>query len=176
MELAAVQDDITTLQVDAIVNAANKTLLGGGGVDGAIHDAAGPGLLEECRQLGGCQTGDAVLTKAYQLPAEWIIHTVGPVWQNGANGEHWLLAECYIKSLRRADDVGAKTIAFPAISTGIYGFPRDEAALVAVKALREAKTEVESALLVAFDFEMFALYQKALEPNSGDVLWPHDDE
>ena len=130
--IAVVQADITTLPVDAIVNAANASLLGGGGVDGAIHRAAGPRLLEATRAIGGCPTGEARLTPGFELPAKWIIHTVGPVWQGGCAGEDDLLASCYQESLKLASSVRAATIAFPAISTGAYGFPMERAARIAV--------------------------------------------
>lgn len=157
--IEVVTGDITAVAVDAIVNAANEGLLGGGGVDGAIHAAAGPELLAECRALAGCATGDAKATGGYRLPARWVIHTVGPRWQGGGRGEADLLASCYRRSLAVADELGATSVAFPAISTGVYGFPRTRAATIAVDTLRSTPTSVTRALLVAFDDETAELYR-----------------
>lgn len=168
--LETIQGDITRLRVDAIVNAANNTLLGGGGVDGAIHRAAGPALLEECRKLGGCPTGEARITRGYNLPARWVIHTVGPVWRGGDHGEDELLASCYRYSLTLAESHGIKTIAFPAISTGAYGFPRDRAARVAVaavKAFLEQDANLERVILVAFGKAPYDCFQNAISEATG---------
>jgi O-acetyl-ADP-ribose deacetylase (regulator of RNase III) len=162
MRIEAVGADITTLAVDAIVNAANSSLLGGGGVDGAIHRAAGPELLAECRTVGGCATGDARATGGYELPARWVIHTVGPVWRGGGRGEAELLASCYRRSIEVADELGARSVAFPAISTGVFGYPPDEAARIAVDTLRSLSTQVEVATLVAFDDATLTRYQLLL--------------
>jgi len=156
------QGDITTLAVDAIVNAANRTLLGGGGVDGAIHRAAGPGLLAECRGLGGCPTGEARITSGYNLPARHVIHTVGPVWQGGDRDEDGLLAACYANSLALARSHSLGTIAFPAISTGIYGFPAARAARIAVESIRAHADDLK-VTLVAFDAATLATLHSALD-------------
>ena len=164
-KLIAIEGDITRQSVDAIVNAANTTLLGGGGVDGAIHRAAGPELLEECRRLGGCPTGQARITKGYRLPAKWVIHTVGPVWRGGEHGEDDLLASCYRNSFQLVAQHGIRSVAFPSISTGAYGFPLPRAAEIAV---REAKRflaeneQIEQVLLVCFGKAAYDCYCRAL--------------
>lgn len=156
------QADITTLKVDAIVNAANETLLGGGGVDGAIHRAAGPELLVKCRTLGGCPTGEAKITPGFKLPAKWVIHTVGPVWHGGKSDEPTLLASCYRNSLELAHKNGIKTIAFPGISTGVYGFPKDEAAKIAVTIMRAYENKFDAIIACCFSTGDKMLYEKLL--------------
>jgi len=163
VKIEAVQGDITREQVDAVVNAANEHLAGGGGVDGAIHRAAGwEDLQEACRSLGGCPTGDAKATPGFELPARWVIHAVGPRWYGGQRGEPELLASAYRRSLEVADQLGARSVAFPAISTGIYGYPKEAAARVAVETIRSARTQVELVRLVAFDGETLRLYEELL--------------
>ncbi|HDI78226.1 MAG TPA: O-acetyl-ADP-ribose deacetylase [Desulfobacteraceae bacterium] len=158
-----VEGDITRQQVDAIVNAANTSLRGGGGVDGAIHRAAGPELLEECIKIGGCPTGEARVTKGYRLPAKYVIHTVGPIWRGGASGEDQLLANCYRNSLKAAAELGVKSIAFPSISTGAYGFPMERATEIALKEVSEflKKDEgIEKVVFVCFGKEAFRIYKE----------------
>lgn len=166
MTIEVRQADITTLAVDAIVNAAKESLLGGGGVDGAIHRAAGPGLLAECRTLGGCPTGDARVTGGHDLPARWVIHTVGPVWHGGDRDEDALLASCYRRSMEEAARLGVRSIAFPAISTGVYGFPVDRAARIAVDTLRaelELADRPSEVVLCAFSAEAADVLRDALD-------------
>ena len=161
MLIKVIKDDITQLEVDAIVNAANKSLLGGGGVDGAIHRAAGPELLKECKTLGGCETGDAKLTKGYNLKARYVIHTVGPVWNGGTRREDQLLANCYQNSLQLANEKGLKSVAFPAISTGVYRFPIDRACRIALESLRDylkSDDSLNKIYLVCFDQDVFDQY------------------
>jgi len=162
--IQVIQGDITRQAVDAIVNAANSSLLGGGGVDGAIHRAAGLGLVEECRLLGGCKTGNAKATKGYNLRATYVIHTVGPVWQGGNADEDQLLASCYRKSLEVAAQLNVRSIAFPAISTGIYGFPKQRAAKIAVNEVRDYAADIQTLLFVCFDAETAAIYRALLMP------------
>jgi O-acetyl-ADP-ribose deacetylase len=160
--IQVLQGDIARQAVDAIVNAANSSLLGGGGVDGAIHRAAGPGLLAECRLPGGCKTGDAKATKGHNLPAKYVIHTVGPVWRGGDNDEDRLLASCYRKSLEVANGLKVKSIAFPAISTGIYGFPKQRAARIAVNEVQKYCGDIETVFFVCFDSDTADIYRELL--------------
>jgi len=159
------QGDITTLEVDAIVNAANNSLLGGGGVDGAIHRAAGPGLLAECVTLGGCNTGEAKITGGYDLPSKHVIHTVGPVWDGGRANEDALLADCYRNSLKLVEENGLRMVAFPAISTGVFGFPKERATRIAVREVRaflDQDVGVEQVIFVCFSERDFDMYQRVL--------------
>lgn len=167
--LSVIQDDITRQHVDAIVNGANNSLLGGGGVDGAIHRAAGPELLAECRGLHGCKTGEAKITKGYRLPAKWVIHTAGPVWQRGNNNEDQLLASCYRNSLKLAVLNEVKTIAFPSISTGVYRFPVARAAEIAINEIQiflAADDSIEKVIMVCFDETTFRYYRDAVDKSN----------
>ncbi len=169
MKIELIKADITAIKVDAVVNAANSSLLGGGGVDGAIHRKGGPAILEDCLRIrekqGGCKTGEAVYTTAGNLPARFVIHTVGPVWHGGKSGEEDLLRNCYLNSLKIAEELGVKTVAFPNISTGIYGYPKLPAARVAVGAVRQFQatgTKLEIVIFVCFDEENFKIYKELM--------------
>ena len=165
MKLSILCTDITTLKVDAIVNAANLSLLGGGGVDGAIHRAAGPKLLENCKMLGGCNTGEAKITLGYNLPSKYIIHTVGPVWYGGKNNEDKLLKNCYLNSLKLAENYSCKSIAFPCISTGVYHFPKEQAAQIAITSVKETipqLKQIQEIFFVCFSREDETIYNKLL--------------
>lgn len=169
--IAVVEGDITRQRVDVVVNAANTTLLGGGGVDGAIHRAAGPELLEECRALGGCATGQAKITKGHLLPAKWVIHTVGPVWRDGSRGEDELLASCYRSCFALVEQHGIRTVAFPSISTGAYGFPMGRAARIAVteaKKFLERNASIEKVLLVCFGKSAHDIHVQAVKEIFGN--------
>jgi O-acetyl-ADP-ribose deacetylase (regulator of RNase III) len=162
--ILVIKGDITSQKVDAIVNAANNSLMGGGGVDGSIHQAAGPGLLDECRKLGGCPTGEAKITGGYNLPAKWIIHTVGPIWDGGNNGEEEILARCYKSCLALVDQYGIKTIAFPSISTGVFRFPLERASRIALReinAFLEGNASLEEVVIVCFNDISYQCYLKS---------------
>ncbi len=164
-KIKLMKGDITRLKVDVIVNAANNSLLGGGGVDGAIHRVAGPGLLDECRRLNGCKTGEAKMTSGYNLLAKFVVHTVGPVWRGGNNNEKELLASCYRNSLRITENTKSKTIAFPNISTGVYNFPKDLAAEIAIKEVKEFiknSKRIKKVMFVCFDEDNYQIYNKLL--------------
>jgi len=166
--LELIKGDITEMEVDAIVNAANKTLLGGGGVDGAIHRKAGPKLLEECRKLNGCETGEAKITKGYNLKAKYVIHTVGPVYNDGKSGESRLLYNSFYNSLKLAKDYGIKTIAFPAISTGVYGYPKEDAAKVSLGAIYDFLSKegwFEKIFIVLYDEKTYKIFKNVFEKN-----------
>lgn len=167
--IKVIQYDITDLDVDIIVNAANTTLLGGGGVDGAIHRAAGPELLEACRKLGGCPTGEARITPGFRLQAKWVIHAVGPVWRGGAQGEPQLLDSCYRSSFSLAQAAQARSIAFPCISTGVYRYPKDDAARIALKVMRAHDKDFRSIVACCFDAENAEIYRRLLGPMADDL-------
>jgi len=169
--IEVVRGDITRMRVDAIVNAANTSLLGGGGVDGAIHRAAGPQLLEECRKIGGCPTGKAKATRGYNLPAKYVFHAVGPVWHGGGHNEDELLASCYRECMRLAREHGVRTIAFPAISCGVYRFPVERAAGIAIRTIREClkdDPQLEAVYLVCFDEPVYQAYRRCLEEGDAE--------
>ncbi|MBE0538084.1 MAG: O-acetyl-ADP-ribose deacetylase [Ignavibacterium sp.] len=165
-QIEIILGDITKMHVDAIVNAANNSLLGGGGVDGAIHRAAGPKLLEECRTFNGCNTGEAKITNGYNLSAKFVIHTVGPIWDGGTNNEDELLKSCYLNSLNLADQNNIATIAFPAISTGVYRFPIEKAAKIAIETVQEfltSKSSISKVIFICFDDRTYQVYKKYLD-------------
>ncbi len=161
--IEVIEGDITQLEVDVIVNAANESLLGGGGVDGAIHRAAGPELLQTCRKLKGCTTGEAKLTPGFRLKAKWVIHTPGPVWRGGGKGESQLLESCYRNSFKLAQAQGARSIAFPCISTGVYGYPKEAATHIAVQVMREHEASVERIIACCFSVDDAEIYRRSFE-------------